>query len=123
MAKKNETTTAAVRKNTPKVTNAQKRMTPDELAAWKVKIGFDKLDAATQASITAKLAAPATVRNGAKAVKAYDEAWVKGLTICQFLCIKGLIANEDANRTSEKAAEKAKITAQIEALQKSAAMA
>jgi hypothetical protein len=123
MAKKNETITAAVRKNTPKVTNAQKRMTPDELAAWKVKIGFDKLDAATQASIIAKLAAPATVRNGAKAVKAYDVAWVKGLTIIQFLCVKGLIANEDASRADEKAAFQAKITAQIEALQKSVALA
>ncbi len=125
-AKTNTTTTKttkATRKNTPKVTNKQRRMNEAERTAWKASIGFDKLDAALQASIDAKLSAAMTVRGEGKTGKTttYDQAWVDGLSLIQALSIKGLVDKSLTGRQAEKDAEKAKIKAQIEALQATSA--
>lgn len=126
--KKNTTTpTTKTRKNTPKVTNVQKRMTPEEQAAW-FNEHCAKLDAETQAIIKGKLAAPLTVR-GAKKVKdegyaTFTPEYVAGLTLMQALSVKTVLAMNakliDANiasRDSEKEAARAALKEQMAALE------
>lgn len=129
--KKNTTTpttpTTKTRKNTPKVTNVQKRMTPEEQTAW-FNEHCAKLDAETQAIIKGKLAAPLTVR-GAKKVKdegyaTFTPEYVAGLTLMQALSVKTILAKNmeivDTNiktRDSEKEAARAALKEQMAALQ------
>jgi hypothetical protein len=121
------TTTTKTRKNTPKVTNVQKRMTPEQQTAW-FNEHCAKLDAETQAIIKGKLAAPLTVR-GAKKVKdegysAFTPEYLAGLTLMQALSVKTVLAMNakliDANiasRDSEKEAARAALKEQMAALE------
>lgn len=121
-------TTPKARKNTPKVTNVQKRMTPEQQEAW-FNEHCAKLDAETQKTIRAKLTAPLTVR-GAKKDKAdegyapFTPEYIAGLTLMQALSVKTVLAMNakliDANiasRDSEKEAARAALKQQMAALE------
>ena len=104
-------TSGKVRKNTPKVTNVQKRMTKEQQDAW-FNEHCTKLPAETQAIIHTKLSAPLTVRN-ASSVKAYDAEWAKSLSVMQVMSAKTVIDAEFKVRKGEFDAERAKIRAEI----------
>ena len=99
------------RKNTPKVTNVQKRMTKEQQQEWFTK-NCSKLDAATQTAIKDKLAAPLTVRKAAMP-KAYDKAWAASLTTIQLASVKTVVDAEFKSETRQS--EKAKVAAEIRA--------
>lgn len=115
------TTTTKTRKNTPKVTNVQKRMTPEQQEAW-FNEHCAKLDAETQKTIRAKLTAPLTVRNAAKKGMEYNQEWVSTLTLMQALSIKTLVDANIKTRETEKEAARAALKEQMAALEAQAAV-
>lgn len=123
---KKATTPTTTRKNTPKVTNVQKRMTPEQRKAW-FNDHCAKLDDETQKTILAKLDAPLTIRKSAQKDEGYapfTPEYVAGLTLMQALSVKTILAKNmeivDANiktRETEKEAARAALKEQMAALQ------
>jgi len=120
---KTSTTTAATatpaktRKNTPKVTNVQKRMSKEEQDAWFQK-NCAKLPADVQATIRAKLAAPLTIRNakGSSKVKDWNE-FVNKLSITDLMDARVAVNAAYALREPERMAEAEKIRKEMAAQQ------
>jgi len=107
----------ANKKNTPKVTNVQKRMSKEEQDAWFQK-NCAKLPADVQATIRAKLAAPLTVRKAKGSSKVKDwSAWVAKLSIMELLSAKTVIDKAFVSRKPEVDAETEKIRKGIEEAQ------
>ena len=113
---KKATTPTTTRKNTPKVTNVQKRMTPEQQEAW-FNEHCAKLDAETQKTIRAKLTAPLTIRNAAKKGMEYNQEWVSTLTLMQALSIKTLVDANIKTRETEKEAARAALKEQMAVLE------